>query len=141
MNAVNAISLRESEAAVDVVVVDDDKLTLEIVSWILKDSTYKYELFADHQLAFSYLVEAPPPLLIIDYFMPGINGVDFLLQLKKQSDLTHTKTYLCSAVTPRLSEQQAIRGLDADLLEKQVICSKPALLSIVDQLNSQSTQL
>jgi PleD family two-component response regulator len=141
VNAVNTVSKPVEEKIVDVVLIDDDKLTLEIVSWILKDTNIRFKLFADHQLALSYLLEVSPRLLIIDFFMPAINGLEFLHSLRKQVDLSKTQIYLCSAVTPRLAEDETAQPIDFELLEKQVICSKPELLAMVDQVCSSELPL
>lgn len=133
MNAIIADSVDAIEDSDDLVIVDDDKLTLEIVSWNLKGTDSRYKLFSDHNLAMSYLLNTRTQLLIVDYFMPEINGIDFLLELKNQVDLSSTSIFMCSAVTPRLAEQRTVQSLGASLLEKQIICTRSSLLSLIDQ--------
>lgn len=134
MNAAGILATGAVEDAVDVVVLDDDKLTLEIVSWILKPTAISYKLFSDYYLAQSYLFESVPKLLIVDFYMPLGNGVDFLRELQSQSDLSHTTIYLCSAITPKLADEQTILSLGASLLEKQVICDKIKFLNILESI-------
>lgn len=134
MNAASILATADVEDAVDVVVLDDDKLTLEIVSWILKPTTVSYKLFEDYHLAQSYLFESVPKLLIVDFYMPTGNGVDFIRELQSQSDLSRTTIFLCSAITPQLADEQTLQSLGASLLEKQVICDKTKLLNIIESI-------
>ena len=62
----------------DLVVVDDDSLTLEIVALNLRKTSVCHELFQDPEQAMQYLITTMPGILIVDFYMPTINGVEFL---------------------------------------------------------------
>ncbi|MBX2879490.1 MAG: response regulator [Granulosicoccus sp.] len=119
--------------SIDFVILDDDVLILEIVNWIMRDYDIGVLQFADPCQAKEYLTEHSPQLLIIDYFMPDVNGVEFLQQLKAETDLNGTKIYLCTAAMPEDSERNKINELGAELLEKRAVCDKSSLLAIVDE--------
>ena len=121
------------DTSVDIVIVDDDKLTLEIAGWILKDSKASHKLFADHQSAMYYLKSATPQILIVDYFMPGVNGLEFFEKLENHSDLTDTSLYLCSAVLPESADLSVAEAMQIGLLDKSVICGKNALYALIDE--------
>lgn len=134
MSSASALSTEEFVDTVDVVIVDDDKTTLEIVSWILRDTDVRFKLFSDYNLARAYLKTTVPKLLIVDFYMPVINGIEFIRQSQEQTDLSNTAIYLCSSITPRLADEKTMHTLGASLLEKQIVCDKPKFLSMIDRI-------
>jgi CheY-like chemotaxis protein len=115
------------------VFVDDDKLTLEIVSWITRKSTYSARLFMDAGEALAYLKKHPPALLIVDFYMPGLTGLEFIEELRSCVDLSQTATYLCSAVPPQGDVAALFDNLRVGILEKQVVCDRELLSDLLDQ--------
>ena len=116
----------------DVVVVDDDDLTLDIVSWIFKRTTIKHRLFADTDIAMQYLGTNMPSTLIVDYYMPTINGIEFLRQVSEQGDNRECALYLCSGIRPPQRRIDQLEELGAVVLDKSAICGKTSLLALVD---------
>lgn len=137
----HGVEAADQNHSLDMVLVDDDKLTLEIVEWILRDTDITYKLFTDHVLAAAYLAEVTPRILIVDYFMPAMNGIEFLVELKKSQDLCQTRVFLCSAIAPRQSEQKTTKALKVEMLEKQVICDKPSLHRLLDMPSADNKEL
>lgn len=133
MTHTNDKAANANDSSVDIVIVDDDKLTLEIASWILKDSNASHKLFSDHQWAMHYLKTATPQILIVDYYMPEVNGLEFFAKLEHQSDLTDTRLYLCSAILPESADLSITEALEIGLLDKSVICGKKTLYALIDE--------
>lgn len=129
MNAASELHcLTES---VDIVVVDDDSLTLEIISWILKGTQISYRLFVDPEVALEYLSRSTPSVLIVDYYMPAFNGIEFLQRLRDKSDHVPDSVFLCSAVRPPPQQLAQLDELGAEVLDKECICDRSALLGLV----------
>ncbi len=118
-------------ASLDVVIIDDDDLTLEIVAWTLRDSQITHRLFTEPSGAVSCLRESVPRILIVDYYMPQINGIDFIGNLASDVDLAHSSVYLCSAVHPSSEQLAKLDGLGVSLLDKSIICDREMLLALV----------
>ena len=116
----------------DLVVVDDDSLTLEIVSWICRGTTTHFRLFVDPEAAMEYLSHGLPSTLIVDYYMPQQNGLEFLGQLGSHCDLDTSAVFLCSAVRPPEAQIDQLTALGASVLDKSVICDKQALFALLD---------
>ena len=116
----------------DLVVVDDDSLTLEIVSWICRGTTTHVRLFVDPESAMEYLSHGLPSILIVDYYMPQQNGLEFLDQLGGRFDLGTSAVFLCSAVRPPEAQIDQLEALGASVLDKSVICDKQALFALLD---------
>ncbi|MFK7994926.1 MAG: response regulator [Granulosicoccus sp.] len=122
----------DASSQLDVVVVDDDQLTLEIVAWIFRDTQSRHQLFSDPDAAMVHLRERLPRILIVDYYMPMQNGIDFLSQLHATVDMRNCSVYLCSAVTPQKNQLDQIKALGARIMDKTLMCSRASLLDLVE---------
>jgi len=117
---------------IDIVVVDDDQLLLEMVSWILRKKQVHHRLFTDPGDAMACLCEVMPEILVVDYYMPIQNGVDFLSQLKRSIGQTSSSLYLCSSILPEQKNIDQIEALGAQILDKSVLCNPTALIKLLD---------
>lgn len=124
---------QKPSTANEMVLVDDDKLTLEIVSWISRKTAFTTHLFADHEEAYQHVCKQTPRLLVVDYYMPGLTGIEFVEQLSETIDLKDTSIFLCSAVAPRGLSEYAMAELNIHTLEKSVICDKLLLTELLEK--------
>ncbi len=111
----------------ELVLLDDDKLTVEIVAWILRKTSFASSLFTDTEEAMVYLKNNTPKLLVVDYYMPCMTGLEFLSELHACTDLSQSTVFLCSAVPPPKSSTEMFAAMSVDILEKQQICDKTLL--------------
>jgi len=123
------------------VVVDDDSLTLEIVSWICRRANTRFKFFEDPKDALEHLSVDMPAILIVDYYMPRQNGLEFLQQVKDHCEIGTTDIYLCSAITPTQTQRDQLNKVGASFLDKSVICDKTALLSLISSIAMVDRQL
>jgi response regulator RpfG family c-di-GMP phosphodiesterase len=66
-----------------IAIVDDEEMVLtSLRSFLLLETDYDVETFSSPHAAVSALREKPVDLVISDYLMPGMNGIEFLLQVK-----------------------------------------------------------
>jgi len=121
----------ESVTPLDIVVVDDDELTLDMVAWAFRDSQSSYRLFNDPVRAMNYLRESMPRILVVDFYMPGQNGLEFLSELNASANMNNSAVYLCSAILPRQEQLVRIEALGARILEKSAICNRTAMQELV----------
>jgi CheY-like chemotaxis protein len=71
-----------------VLVVDDDRSNSALVSRVLAGQGYRVDIAADGPAALKLIDEHPYSLAIIDYQMPGMNGVElFRAARQKQPEL------------------------------------------------------
>ena len=122
----------EQSQPLDIVVVDDDQLTLDMVSWNLRRTQSAHRLFTDSEAAMAHLCESMPGMLVVDYYMPTINGIDFLSSLHDAVGFEGSSVYLCSAVLPRQRQIEQITALGASVLDKREICNRSALLRLLE---------
>jgi DNA-binding response OmpR family regulator len=66
-------------------VVDDEKMLLELAQMILEQSGFQVRLFHDPRIALSEYVAAKPPpdVLITDYAMAKMNGMDLIRECRR----------------------------------------------------------
>ncbi|NND92665.1 MAG: response regulator [Granulosicoccus sp.] len=133
MNASNAVQPLDDASENEFVFVDDDKLTIEIVSWIVRKTEHRSTLFMDAREALAYLKKSPPRLLIVDYYMPGMTGLEFLNELNDATDLSHTRVFLCSAVNPSRANNTQFAAMNVGIIEKQLVCDKVRLINLLDE--------
>lgn len=70
-----------------VVLVDDHKILIEGISQILDREYEVLGIFADAMEALHYLIDSEVDLLITDYEMPAMNGIDLFLAAKDAQPL------------------------------------------------------
>ena len=67
-----------------IAIVDDEEMVLtSLRSFLLLETDYEVETFSSPQTALAELREKPVELVISDYLMPGMNGIEFLLEVKR----------------------------------------------------------
>src|SRR5271170_2595477 len=64
-------------------VVDDEPMLLELAAAILKPSGYEVRTFRDPHLALAEFPAAKPALLVTDYAMGGMNGMELLRKCRQ----------------------------------------------------------
>lgn len=67
----------------NIVIVDDDKNLTKMLTFVLEDEGYNVTVFYDPHSCISYLFDHTCDLVITDYRMPGMNGIELLSKIKK----------------------------------------------------------
>jgi two-component system nitrogen regulation response regulator NtrX len=67
----------------DILVVDDEQEVLKSILDILRDEGYRPRGVGDGQEALRAIQKAPPDLVILDIWMPGIDGLEILEAIKR----------------------------------------------------------
>jgi DNA-binding NtrC family response regulator len=71
-----------------VLVVDDEQIIRESLSFILQKEGYEVEEAPNGQVAYKKISENPPDIVITDIEMPGMKGLDLLEKVKQVSPQT-----------------------------------------------------
>jgi CheY-like chemotaxis protein len=69
--------------AVKIFVVDDEPMLLDLAAAILQPHGFKVWTFRDPQLALEEFPNVRPEILVTDYAMGGMNGMDLLIQCRR----------------------------------------------------------
>ena len=82
---------------IKVVVLDDNSTNLKIISLFLDKWKINYKTSSNQDDVYTYIKENQPDLLISDYSMPEMNGIDFINKVKKEIGMPKMKTILASS--------------------------------------------
>ena len=92
-----------------ILVVDDNQVTLALLSSILRKAGYTAEVAHDGEEALAKVAESPPDLILLDIEMPRLNGFEVLAALTADP-LTSTLPVLF--ITARTRSADKVRGLE-----------------------------
>jgi DNA-binding response OmpR family regulator len=108
-------SNKEKSMGKKILVVDDETDLLKVTSLRLKKAGYDVFGCADGQGVLDLARQIIPDLIILDVYLPVINGDDVAKILKKEDGLKHIPIILISASTRILDEKAWGSGADAYL--------------------------
>jgi len=92
-----------------ILVVEDEAPIREMLRFALERADFAVSLAANAQEARLRIADGIPDLILMDWMMPGLSGVDFSRELKAAAN---TKTVPIIMVTARAEEEDKIRGLN-----------------------------
>jgi two-component system, LuxR family, response regulator FixJ len=118
---------RMSPVSRTITIIDDDTAVLDSTRFLLE--IYDFEVLT-YRSGLDFLAEDPDiACLIVDYQMPGMNGLDFLTQLRKRGNEVPA-IMMSATVSPTLQRQAAELGIKR-VLEKPL--SNQELLRAIEQ--------
>src|SRR6185295_1680677 len=92
-------------------VADDDRVTATIVMNLLKSSSVEVSMVHDGDAAWELLSsDTPPALAIVDWMMPGIDGLELCRRIRQEPRLAKTHIIL---LTGKRDQSDVVAGLDA----------------------------
>lgn len=81
-----------------VMVVDDDEQILVLVEILLRRQGYTVLKAPSPYVALDILSTTPPDLILLDYMMPGMNGVELCAHIRTNLGMTKVPIVMLSAV-------------------------------------------
>lgn len=113
-------------------VVDDSDLNLKVTSTVLQKLGIIADCVSDVRKAYSLLEENNYDLILMDYMMPGINGIEATKHIRSMSSGSHNEDYYRNipiiALTAEDNPQERLQMLTAGIND---IIPKPVKLPIV----------
>lgn len=111
-------------------VVDDSELTLGVVGMILRRIDFVEPYFArDAAAALHMLDTAKPDLVVVDYLMPGLDGLEFIAQIRRTRAHAAVEIVMLSGVvSDQLRLAALAAGADAVIAKPIDIAAFKALL-------------
>ncbi len=107
------------EAAVRVLVADDDALNLEFLRQLLSAHGYQVDLAADGEVAMQYLLRPRgPQIALLDWEMPHLNGLDLCRKIRQEITDRYVHVLMISGVHPDEHRIQALEAGADDFLPK-----------------------
>ncbi len=100
-----------------VLVVDDEKVVLDMVSEALEDK-FSVSAVNDGQKAFSVLERIRPDVILLDLKMPGMDGYDVIQRLKTNQEYKDIPVIFLTAVTDEYTETKCFEAGAEDYICK-----------------------
>jgi two-component system phosphate regulon response regulator PhoB len=94
---------------INVLVVEDEEAIREMLGMVLEQAEFAVQAAADTQQAQALMAEQVPDLILLDWMLPGLSGVEWARRLKKDKSLGEIPIIM---LTARGEEEDKIRGLD-----------------------------
>jgi DNA-binding NtrC family response regulator len=124
-------------------IIDDEKAILTTLKTALEDELYHVETLEDGGEALSKIGSLVPDLLLLDICMPNCNGLDLLLQIKKE--YPHQKVIIMSGYGDIPTALKAVKRGAIDFIEKPLnldeILSKISFLKSPSKENTASATI
>ncbi len=104
-----------------VVIIDDDEATLKLYSAVIKRVLGESPIaFSDPHLALQELEQLRPALVIVDYFMPDMDGVAFTQALRELAPHAFTPVLMLTANSDRSLGPRALGAGATAFVEKPI---------------------
>lgn len=110
---------------IKILIVDDEEDTVEFLSYVLKKESYEVQSAANGKEANRILLLFQPDLILLDYMMPEMDGLEFFKNFKKNYSDWNT---LVAFLTAKNEDETQIEMLDYgadDFISKPI---KPVVL-------------
>ena len=103
----------EPEVSTDqpqVLVVEDEAAIREMIAFALERAGMKAHLAADSREALASISQQRPDIILMDWMMPGVSGIDLTRRLRREP---YTEEIPIIMLTARVSEDDKVSGLEA----------------------------
>lgn len=80
-----------------ILVVEDDQAIREMLGFTLKQSGFECELVEDAELGFESLTRQHPDLILLDWMLPGMDGIEFIRRLRANDFLASIPVIMLTA--------------------------------------------
>lgn len=105
----------------DVVIIDDNQINLKLLEFLLaKDGRCRPHSFLDPREGLTYCLDNPPDLLIVDYMMPELNGLDVIKRLRAHQPTADIPILMVTANDQRDIRHAALEIGATDFLTKPI---------------------
>lgn len=112
-------------------VVDDSRVVRKVARRILEDLGFDVAEAADGVEALAWVRKAPPDVILLDWRMPAMDGLEFLRQLRNEPEGRLPKVVFCSAETDLDRIREALAsGADEYIMKPfdgDIVASKLAM--------------
>ncbi|HEX4171945.1 MAG TPA: phosphate regulon transcriptional regulator PhoB [Acetobacteraceae bacterium] len=92
-----------------VLVVEDEAALATMLRYNLEKQGFRVEEAGDGQEALTRIAEAPPDLVLLDWMLPVMSGIEVCRQIRRKAS---TRDLPVIMVTARTEDQDAVRGLN-----------------------------
>ena len=116
-------------------IVDDSRVVRKVARRILEDLSFACEEAEDGKFALDAVQKKMPDLVILDWNMPNMNGLEFLQKLRSMSNATGVKVIMCTTENDMSHIMQAMQnGANEYIMkpfDKEIVENKLSLIGLI----------
>jgi signal transduction histidine kinase/DNA-binding response OmpR family regulator len=101
-----------------IVIVDDDEMEFEKFREEFRNDKLRIEYIKDSTLAYSKILEIQPDLIILDLFMPNVDGLSLSHKLKSSKETRHIPVIISTAKDITDDEKNSLNNIVEDITVK-----------------------
>jgi signal transduction histidine kinase/DNA-binding response OmpR family regulator len=101
-----------------IVIVDDDEMEFEKFRREFRNDKLRIEYIKDSTLAYSKILEIQPDLIILDLFMPNVDGLSLSHKLKSSKETRHIPVIISTAKDITDDEKNSLNNIVEDITVK-----------------------
>jgi two-component system chemotaxis response regulator CheY len=118
-------------------VVDDSRVVRKVARRIAEEMGFACAEAEDGTQAYDHCSSDMPDVILLDWNMPVMNGMDFLGQLRKMDNGKHPKVVFCTIENTLANIQKALQaGADEFIMkpfDSEIIQSKFAIIGVLQK--------
>lgn len=104
----------------NILVVEDDTITLILLTDLLTQTGYSVQTASDGEDALHSVQTKRPEMILLDYNMPGMNGIEVCRHLKKDSDTKDIPVIFLSGLEETYLKVKALEAGAIDYITKPI---------------------
>lgn len=103
-----------------VVIIDDEEDLLDLYEYNFSKRGFEVLTFSRAQDALEFLYRQQPDIILCDWMMPGMNGLDFCKRVKSNFEMADIPFMMVSCKTERSAVRQALAAGVSDYVSKPI---------------------
>ncbi|NOU70330.1 response regulator [Paenibacillus sp. LMG 31458] len=101
-----------------ILVIEDDITTSQMMTQMLEKEGYKVTKAKDGRVALQFMVQALPQLILLDLMMPGMDGFEFVTELRKREEWRWIPIVVITAKDIASEDRLRLNGYVKKLIQK-----------------------
>jgi sigma-B regulation protein RsbU (phosphoserine phosphatase) len=97
-----------------IVIIDDDRVTVRLIEGILTNSGFAVSAAGDGESGYALALQERPDIVVCDFLLPKIDGVEVARRIKAAPELSRTKVMLMTAVYKGPMAKNVLQDSGAD---------------------------
>jgi CheY-like chemotaxis protein len=115
-----------------VLLVEDDKATREMMARTLEKSDWQVSEAGNGREALEQMTQVKPQLILLDLMMPVMDGFDFLLEMRANSEWQDIPVIVLTAKDLTDEDRRVLSGRVEQIVEKGA-CTHEQVVSLIHQ--------
>ncbi|UCE40608.1 MAG: response regulator [Candidatus Aminicenantes bacterium] len=100
---------KEKNRITKVLIVEDDRTTIKIVTHILEQHSFEVGFATDAEDGLKKAFKAKPDIILLDIMLPGMDGFQLLAKLQASEDMSRIPVVILSSLS---GEKDILKGLE-----------------------------